>query len=97
MRRRENSQWPVVWPALVEMQPNSKNSAHDVQRRLYMHDARFHTPRTKAIGFAPLTNGYGQVLVPHDLPVGLLRLVEKNAPRSEATSAKHVSDELPHR
>jgi len=66
------------------MEPDGKDVTQDVRWRLDVIDARLDCPRAKSGKFPPFTNHGGQVLVPDNLPVGLLGLVEERCFDREA-------------
>jgi hypothetical protein len=60
------------------MQPNRKNAAHDLGRRLDMYDPSFGRPRPEPVNLSTLANGYREVLMPYNLPVRCWSFVEEN-------------------
>jgi len=66
------------------MEPDGKDVTQDVRWRLDVIDARLDCPGAKSGKFPPFANHDGQVLVPHNLPVGFLRLVEERCFDREA-------------
>jgi hypothetical protein len=84
VRTGNHSEWPVVRPAFIEMEPDGKDVTQDVCWRVDVIDARPDCPRAKSGKFPPFTNHDGQVLVPDNLPVRLLGLVEERSFDREA-------------
>jgi hypothetical protein len=70
------------------MEPDGKDVTQDLRWRLGVIDAGLDCPRAKS-GKFPHTNYDGQVLVPDNLPVGLLGLVEERCFDCEAILSKN--------
>jgi hypothetical protein len=66
------------------MEPDGKDVTQNVRWRLDVIDARLDGPRAKSGKFPSFTNHDGQVLVPDNLPVGLMGLVEEHCFDREA-------------
>ena len=94
MRTGNHTQRPIIGTALVQVEPDGEHAIHEICWGLYVQDSTLHRPRTKSINILTFANGDGQILMPNDLPICALGLVEKNPSDSKALGPEGSRHEI---
>ena len=97
MRAVDHANRAVVDGTRIEVEANRQHVLEDRGRRLDVRHASLLGPWTVARGLDPALRGYGEVLVPNDLPVRVGSFVEEEDADREARVAEDCRGELPKR
>ncbi len=75
---RRDSQWPIVFLAHIQMQPDSQHLFKHLTRRPREIDTSLYTSQSKARGGYAACKWENEILMPRDIPINLSRLVESD-------------------
>lgn len=89
MRAIDHANGTVVRAARIEVNANGQHVFKNGDWRLNVCDTGLLAPRTKSRNFDAPTCGNREILMPHDLPVRIRRLVEEDRAYGEAVSAQY--------
>lgn len=89
----QDPQGSVVGVAVVEMEADRQHGREEIGGRFDMSDTCLHRPGAKALPIMTFHDGYRQVLVPENGPIGLRRLVEEEGANGDGVQADDRLDE----
>src|SRR6476619_5698329 len=95
VRTRDHFQRTVLFATVVEVKADREDIPEDLHGGLHVNHVLFDGPRSKARNIDALTDGYGEVLMPGDLPIRTGSLVEQNASHSDGAFAEDGVNEGP--